>query len=60
MSDLVNFIYQDLLYGLRALTAFHPQSIEDLFEAYLLLDTLFCEFGQLLFFVENATSLNED
>ena len=34
MSDLVDFIYQDLLYGLNELTAFQPQTIEDLYDAY--------------------------
>ena len=60
MSDLVDFVYQDLLYGLKELTAFQPQTIEDLYDAYFLLDILFREFGRLLHFVENAMSSNED
>ena len=60
MSDLVDFIYQDLLYGLNELTAFQPQTIQDLYDAYILLDTLFHEFGRLLQFVESATSSHED
>ena len=60
MSDLVDFVYQDLLYGLNELTAFQPQTIEDLYDAYFLLDILFREFGRLLHFVENAMSSNED
>ena len=60
MSDLANFAYQDLLYGLNELVSFQPQTIEDLFDAFFLLDTLFREFGRLLNFVDNATSLNED
>ena len=43
MSDLVDFVYQDLLYGLNELTAFQPQTIEDLYEAYFLLDILFLD-----------------
>ena len=60
MSDLVDFVYQDLLYGLTELSAFQPQTIEDLYDAYFLLDSLFREFGRLLQFVECALSLNED
>ena len=60
MSDIVDFAYQDLLYGLNELVSFQPQTIEDLFDAFFLLDTLFREFGRLLNFVDNATSLNED
>ena len=60
MSDFVDFVYQDLLYGLDELTAFRPQTIEDLYDAYVFLDILFCEFGQLLHFVNSATSMNED
>ena len=37
-----------------------PQTIQDLYDAYILLDTLFHEFGRLLQFVESATSLHED
>ena len=60
MSDLVDFVYQDLVYGLNELIAFQPQTIEDLHDAYMLLDTLFREYGRLMHFVETALSLNED
>ena len=60
MSDLVDFVYQDLLYGLTELTVFQPQTLEDLYDAFVLLEVLFREFGRLLQFVENATSLRED
>lgn len=60
MGDLIDFVFQDLIYGLNDLTAFQPQTIEDLYDAYFFLDTLFREFGRLIHFVENATSLNED
>ena len=60
MSDLANFAYQDLLYGLNELVDFQPQTVEELYDAYFLLDTLFREFGRILDFVETAISLNED
>ena len=60
MSDIVDFAYQDLLYGLNELVDFQPQTVEELYDAYFLLDTLFREFGRILDFVETAISLNED
>ena len=56
----MDFVYQDLLYGLTELTVFQPQTLEDLYDAFVLLEVLFREFGRLLQFVENATSLRED
>ena len=39
MSDLVNFAYQDLIYGLNELIAFQPQNVEDLYDAYFLFES---------------------